>query len=237
MRLLALDTATAICRAAVLADGQVLGEYTGDRARSQAEQLPGALVGLLHATGLTLQDIDAYAVVAGPGSFTGLRIGIATIQGLALVTTRPVVAVSTLEILGHLASENEPEGTVVAAWMDARRGEVFTAVYRVERNPLFAPGRLTLVDPPAVGPPDVTLARWAADGMTPRVLAGDPVPVGAEWAPAVRQKPASSLAVAAGRLAVHRVAAGATCKPGDLGPLYVRRPDAVIAREKSGASR
>jgi tRNA threonylcarbamoyladenosine biosynthesis protein TsaB len=238
MRLLALDTTTATCRAALLAGDQVLGEYAGDRARSLAEQLPGALLDLLRTSGLTLQDVDAYTVVSGPGSFTGLRIGIATVQGLAFVTTRPVVAVSALEILGQLASEDEPEGTRVAAWMDARRGEVFTAVYRVEGRPLFTRDRLTLIDPPAVGAPDVTLARWAVEGTTPTVLAGDAVAASCgERPPAARQTLVSSLAVAAGRVAVHRVEAGETCGPADLRPLYVRRPDAILARERSGASR
>jgi tRNA threonylcarbamoyladenosine biosynthesis protein TsaB len=234
MRLLALDTTTAACRAAVLDGDRLLAESAGDRTRSQAEQLPGALFDLLLTAGLTLSDVDAYAVVSGPGSFTGLRIGIATIQGLAFVTGRPVVDVSALEILGHLASDGEREGTLVAAWMDARRREVFTAVYRVERGALLGPGRLTVIDPPAVGRGDVTLDRWASAGTMPAVLAGDGPVVPAA---AVRHKAAGSLAGAAGRLAMHRVRTGETCGPGDLRPLYVRRPDAVIARERTGAPR
>jgi tRNA threonylcarbamoyladenosine biosynthesis protein TsaB len=238
MHLLALDTTTAACRAAVLDGDQLLAESAGDRSRSQAEQLPGALFDLLVTAGLTLKDVDAYAVVAGPGSFTGLRIGIATIQGLAFVTARPVVAVSALDLLGHLASEGEREGTLVAAWMDARRREVFTAVYRVERAALLSPGRLTVIDPPAVARGDVALDRWASAGTMPVVLAGDgPVVPAAGQGAAVRHKAVGSLAVAAGRLAIHHVMAGETCGPGDVRPLYVRRPDAVIARERTGAPR
>jgi tRNA threonylcarbamoyladenosine biosynthesis protein TsaB len=236
MRLLALDTSTAICRAALLAGDEVLGEYAGTRGRSQAEQLPGALLDLLSASALSVGDVDAFAVVSGPGSFTGIRIGMATIQGLAVVTARPVVGVSALDVLGHLGSEGERSGALVGSWIDARRGEVFSAVYRVEEGSLFAPGRVTPIDVPAVETPEATLRRWSSAGLTPAVLAGDGVLPGGPPA-GLRQADIPSLVVAAARIAVHRIEAGATSGPADLAPLYVRRPDAILAREKLGASR
>ena len=102
--------------------------------------------------------IDLFAVASGPGSFTGLRIGIATIQGLALTTGRRIVAVSALEALAQ--SGGGAPGTFVAAWMDARRHDVFTALYRITDAPPFSPERLVEVEGPSAGDPAATLARW-----------------------------------------------------------------------------
>jgi tRNA threonylcarbamoyladenosine biosynthesis protein TsaB len=236
MRLLALDTTTAICRAALLAGDDVLGEYAGTRGRSQAEQLPGALLDLLRTSALSVGDVDAFAVVSGPGSFTGIRVGMATIQGFAVVTSRPVVGVSALDVLGHLGSDGEPAGALVAGWIDARRGEVFSAIYRVGEGSRFAPGRVTPIDAPAVETPEETLRRWTSAGLMPAVLAGDGVLPGGLPA-GLRQVDISSLVVAAGRIAAHRLETGVTSEPADLAPLYVRRPDAVLTREKLGASK
>src|SRR5829696_10078390 len=103
MLLLALDTTTAAGSIALWRDG-LIEEQRGDSARSHAQRLPGDLVALLAAHGLALRDVERYAVAAGPGSFTGLRIGIATVQGLALVNDRLVHAIGTLDLLAHDAA-------------------------------------------------------------------------------------------------------------------------------------
>src|SRR5262249_60630925 len=97
-----------------------------------------------------LADLALTAVASGPGSFTGLRIGIATVQGLAFVHGRSVFSVSALEALAHAASATLAPGTVIAAWMDAHRRDVFAAAYRVAAAPLFSPGRLEELDAPGV---------------------------------------------------------------------------------------
>src|SRR2546428_12424490 len=96
MRVLALDTTTRAGSVAIVNDGDVLVERLGDPERSHAERLPTDILIALDASGLAMSDIDIFAVSAGPGSFTGLRIGIATIQGLAFVNRRRVVPVSAL---------------------------------------------------------------------------------------------------------------------------------------------
>ena len=132
MLLLALDTTTAAGSVALWRDG-LIEERAGDPGRSHAERLPGDLMAILGAHGLAPRDVERYAVAAGPGSFTGLRIGIATIQGLALVGDRLVHAVGTLELLAHDAARasDAGAGTTIVAWMEAYRGEVFAARYRV----------------------------------------------------------------------------------------------------------
>ena len=101
MVILALDTTTKAGSCALWRDGALVEQRPGDAARTHAERLPGDLADLLAAHGLTVKDVDLYAVASGPGSFTGLRVGIATIQGLALVHGRKVVAVSALEALAQ----------------------------------------------------------------------------------------------------------------------------------------
>src|SRR5262245_23454403 len=81
VRILSLDTTTRDGSAALVDDDRVVEVRRGDASRSHAERLPGDLLSLVGAHGLTLGDIDVFAIAAGPGSFTGLRIGIATIQG------------------------------------------------------------------------------------------------------------------------------------------------------------
>src|SRR6185295_2259558 len=114
MRVLALDTSTRAGSAALVYDGRVVDERGGDGTRTHALRLPAEIVSLADANHWPLSTIDRYAVASGPGSFAGLRIGIATIQGLAFVHGRRVVAVPALEALAHAAGGDLPEGVLVA---------------------------------------------------------------------------------------------------------------------------
>jgi tRNA threonylcarbamoyl adenosine modification protein YeaZ len=118
MRVLALDTATDRATAALVADGVVL-ELGGDARGSAARDVLALVHGVLAGAGVTIADVDGVAVGTGPGSFTGLRIGIATGEALADGAGVPVAGVSTLHALLHHA----PDGAV--AVIDARRREVF----------------------------------------------------------------------------------------------------------------
>src|SRR5579862_5554902 len=101
---LALDTTTRVASCAVARDGVVLREDPCDPDRQLALQLPGALDDLLALAGVELRDVDAFAVATGPGSFTGLRIGIATMQGLAFAEEKPLIGVSGLAALRAVAA-------------------------------------------------------------------------------------------------------------------------------------
>jgi tRNA threonylcarbamoyl adenosine modification protein YeaZ len=171
-------------------------------------------------------------VASGPGSFTGLRIGIAAIQGLAFVTGRRIVAVSTLEALAQAGSDRLEPGSLVAAWMDARRRDVFSALYRVTPAAAFTRGRLVQMDPPMVAHPDAILERWASLGA-PDVFVGDGATMFASLLPKGSDvRPMPHLAAVIGRMAVDRGRAGESVPPGGVQPPYVRRPDAEIARDK-----
>ncbi len=236
MRVLALDTTTREGSAALVAADRVVGERRADPARSHAEQLPGELLLLTEACGVTIRDIDLFAVALGPGSFTGLRIGIATMQGLAFVTGRRLAGVSALEALAQSAAVDAAPGALVAAWMDAQRGEVYSALYRVADAPAFDAARLVELDPAAVASPEQTLARWAPIAE----LAGAAFTGGgaARYTELVRSRisgarlvGAPPLGAAIGRIALRRAAEAAN--PAAVRPLYVRRPDAELARDRA----
>ena len=237
MYVLALDTTTRDGSVALVDEHHVVEERRGDGARSHAERLPAELIAVAGSHGLSVSGIDLFAVASGPGSFTGLRIGIATIQGLALTTGRRIVAVSALEALAQ--SSGRTPGTLVAAWMDARRHDVFTALYRVTDAVPFSPERLVEVEGPSVGDPAATLTRWGSqihdlsvlfvgDGA---VLYGDAIANAAS--PGWKLLPETPLiAGAIGRMALARAERGNTIHPAAVHPLYVRRPDAEVDRER-----
>ena len=235
MRVLALDTTTRAGSVALVDDDRVIDERSGDGARTHALRLPGEITALAGANSVPLSTVDLYAVASGPGSFTGLRIGLATIQGFAFVHGRRIVGVPVLDALAHAASGALPSGALVAAWMDAHRHDVFASLYRVGEGPAFSRARLVEIDGPIVASPEATLARWAglAVGM-PRVFAGDgAVMYAAEIARDVAGAlvlPSPLLAGTIGRLAIAR--ASESLAPAAMRPLYVRRPDVEITRDE-----
>jgi tRNA threonylcarbamoyladenosine biosynthesis protein TsaB len=236
MLILALDTTTRAGSLALVRDDTVVESFVGDAARTHATRLPGDLLDCLGRHGCTLADVDLYGVAAGPGSFTGLRIGIATIQGLAFAQDRPVVAVSALDALAEAAGRGaltETEATTVLAWMDAQRAEVFGGLYRQKDctwNPLTAP---------TVGRPEAVLADWVAHlGDGPVIAAGDGAILYADLiadatkSRALVVRPVPALAPAIARLARAASLSGRATHPHAIRPVYIRRPDAELARDR-----
>jgi tRNA threonylcarbamoyladenosine biosynthesis protein TsaB len=228
--ILGLDTTTRSGSAAVLRDGEVLSDVSGDPALAHGQRLPADIGRALDAAGVSLDEVALLAVVAGPGSFTGLRIGIASIQGLAFSRGLAVVPVSALDALGRLTLRAADGRALVASWIDALRGEVFAALYdgSVDR-PLLAPSS---------APPAATLEAWAAPiGARPVVFAGDgavryrEVIAATLGARATVREPAPTLAAEAARIAAaHPERAVA---PHGIVPIYVRRPDVELARGRA----
>lgn len=222
MLILALDTTTNAGSAALVRDGHVAREEAGDRSRPQAARLPGELAGLLERTGVALAEIDAFAVGTGPGSFTGLRVGIATMQGLAMATGKPLFGISAFDALARIAAAAR-----VAVWVDAWRGDVYAAVYEDGLE----------VGPPTVDRPEAILARLSGG---PVLFTGDGAAVhGAVIRAALggrarfAEPVAPLLAGAMGEMAAHGFAAGHRPPPDAILPLYVRRPDAELARDRA----
>jgi tRNA threonylcarbamoyladenosine biosynthesis protein TsaB len=221
MLILSLDTTTRAGSCALLRDDLLLREHSGDGSRDQAERLPGDLAALLDREGSALEAIDAFAVATGPGSFTGLRVGIATMQGLAMATGKPLIGVSAFDALGSLAA-----GDRVATWIDAWRGEVFAAVYEHGQQ----------AGPPVVAPPDLLLEQL--DGR-PTLFTGDGASVyearirttlGA--AARFTTPIAPPLAGAVAALAARAFRRGERPLPHAIRPIYVRRSDAELAADR-----
>ena len=243
MIILALDTTSAAGSAAIVRDGAVILEREGDPSRTHGERLPLELMAILRDAGVTLADVDRFAVVTGPGSFTGLRVGIATIQGLALARRKVVTPVSAFEALisslkagaTYPRTPNiESQTSNLAVWIDAHRREVFGAMYAADGRP---------IEPPTALPPDATLDAWMRTMETgARVrFAGD----GAlRYADVIRARlgdravlpgTVPPLAGAAGRIAAAEPARGVV--PHAIVPLYVRRSDAELARDRARSDR
>ena len=144
MMILAIDSAANLCSAALYDDaaGRVAGECVEDIGRGHAERMMAVIDAALAEGGSTLDRVDKIAVTIGPGSFTGIRVGVATARGLALALGVPAVGVTTLEALA--AQALEPGGArPVMAVLDARRGEVFAQLFAPEGKPLSLPSSLT----------------------------------------------------------------------------------------------
>jgi tRNA threonylcarbamoyladenosine biosynthesis protein TsaB len=236
MRVLALDTTTRALSAAVVEDDRVLAQHESDATRTHAERLPADLLAVLATAGLDVGSVDVFAVAAGPGSFTGLRIGIATMQGLAFVRRKRMVAVPVFDALAHVAAARAAPDAVVATWIDAHRRDVYTAAYRVVTAPPYARGRVVVLDGPAVGDPRAILDRWSTSGIDPEIFIGSGArfyaDVIAEGAPRRVVCDTPPLAATIGLVAAERARAGESVDPAAVQPMYVRRPDAEVARDQ-----
>ena len=227
MLILALDTTSRAGSVAVIRDGTVVVEFEGSASMTHGARLPAELMRACERAGVAVTSLDVLAVAAGPGSFTGLRIGIATVQGLAMALGIRIVPVSTLEAIAAAAGEAPPR---VAAWMDALRGEVYAQVFESAEGGQVRP----LVDAMA-GPPAVVLAAHARllDGTA---FHGDGAGRysdeirAATGAGAHIAGTARPLAGAIGLVAAanpHRAVL-----PHAVVPIYVRRPDVEITRDR-----
>jgi tRNA threonylcarbamoyladenosine biosynthesis protein TsaB len=214
---LALDTATDQGSLALLEEGQVLGELTLDTPGSFLVHLLPALDTLLARTRRRLDEVGAIGVSQGPGNFTGLRLGLATAQGLALSLTIPVVPVPTLEVVAAPWAGNPHP---VAALMDAKRGEIYLGRFDCRGEypePLSEPERLAVTDLPSRLKPPLLLTgpglRPYKDSLAEALAPGiDLAPEGL-WYP---------LAATVGRLGRRRLAQGLAVAPPQLTPLYLR---------------
>jgi tRNA threonylcarbamoyladenosine biosynthesis protein TsaB len=231
MLVLALDTTTRGGSCAVARDGVVIEERAGDAARPHDARLPGDLMALLAETSIRLGDIDVYAVATGPGSFTGLRIGIATMQGLAFADDKPLIGITAFDALADSAPADAQR---TAIWIDAWRGDVYAALYD-------AHGELQA---PVVQPPAAALAPLRSSGTdgaargAPVFFIGDAVDVYRDVirdalgeAARLADPVAPLLAGTIAKLATARALAGDRPAPHAIRPLYVRRPDAELARD------
>ena len=234
MWVLALDTSSPGGAVALLRDDEPAVERAGDPALSHAERLPRAIADVLAEAGLQPSALDLLAVASGPGAFTGLRVGLATVQGLALALDRPAIGVSALAAAAWRAFAGEPAMTVCGVWLDAARGDVFAAAFGRPAAPL-PDWPLVELAAASVATPALTLHEW--HGVVPRARAAA--------AGTGRTRPRRGLRGRAshrcrrgaaggrrGRIGRRAHLAGHSGPPHALTPLYVRRPDAEVERDR-----
>jgi tRNA threonylcarbamoyladenosine biosynthesis protein TsaB len=131
MKILALDTATVSCSVAVVEGANLLGEVTSVTGQTHSRHLMRMVREVLELAGMTMAQLDGLAVTQGPGSFTGLRIGISTVKGLAVATGKPAMGVNCLDAL---ATQVESDARLICPLIDARRNELYYALYRPGRG-------------------------------------------------------------------------------------------------------
>jgi tRNA threonylcarbamoyladenosine biosynthesis protein TsaB len=226
MKLLTIDTSTNTCSVALSCDGRLVGEYLLDMQRTLSERLLAGVEMLLAGAGLTVQDVDGFGVALGPGSFTGLRVGIATVKGLAMATGKPVAGFSSLAMLAmNLPWADAP----VCPMFDARKKEVYTGLYRCRVLPIP-------ILPDCVISPEAFLEQL--DG--PVIFIGDGAEryreiIQSRLGDRARFTPASVTqprAAAGAVLAETEFVRGRYVSPAALAPLYIRPSEAELARQQ-----
>ena len=230
MRLLGFDTATTACSAALWAEGEVTGHRRIEAGGRYAEALVPMLREVAAEGGTTLAAIDRFAVTVGPGSFTGIRIGLATARGLALALKRPLIGLSTLEVLAAGVPAGECDGPVLAA-LDAGRGRLYAQLFDRSLRALCPPQALAAEALPGF---------VAAGNGSPLAVVGTGQEVAlAALAPGIEARPASGSPTPDARVLVRCAAARAEAEADGKGsvtapvrPLYLReagaRPKARI---------
>jgi tRNA threonylcarbamoyladenosine biosynthesis protein TsaB len=227
VKILTIDTSTTTNSVAVTVDGHLLAEYLVNPDRNNSSSLMTGLDLVMTSAGLTVDSLDVIGVTLGPGSFTGVRIGIATVKGLALASGKPVVAFSSLAMLAM----NLPYAAYpVCPMFDAKKNEVYAALYRCRELPE------KLLDE-CVAPPADLLAQIrvptlfiGSGALRYRDLIVDTLGEMAIFVPSVCHQPR---AAAGAILAADLYSRGEFTSPGDaLVPSYLRASEAELARMK-----
>lgn len=231
MKILALDSSGLVASAALAEDDNLLAEYTVNNKKTHSQTLLPMVEEIVRVTDTELSDVDAIAVAAGPGSFTGLRIGAATVKGLALALEKPIVPVPTLE---GLAYNLWGSSDLICPIMDARRNQVYTGLYRFDKG-----GLVTVMDQRPLDIDELTELLLQKEENV--IFAGDGIQVyrarimekmpDAQFAPAhMNKQRAGSIAFAG----ANRFARGQFIDGDSFAPEYLRVPQAERERKEKG---
>ena len=225
MKILAIDSSALVASVALCEDERVLAEYTLNNGNTHSETLLPMIENVLSALSISASDVDVFAVSEGPGSFTGVRIGVATIKGLAFSSGKPCVGVSTLEALAYNLRSHK--GIIVPV-MNARRSQVYTAIFESDGNELK---RLLPDSAMAISELDELLCKYSQDVY----LCGDGYDISVDgfektkvcFVPE-RLRLQSGASVAS--VALKKYKDGDTCSDRELGVQYLRPSQAERER-------
>lgn len=231
MKILSVDSSAIVASVALCEDGCLLAEYTLNNKNTHSETLLPMIESLLSFFSMEIGDIDLFAVSSGPGSFTGVRIGTATVKGLAFASNKPCIGVSTLEAIAYNLRFHKG---LVCPVMNARRSQVYTAIFRSDGEKLE---RLTDDLAISIAELDTMLAEYSED----TVLAGDGYDIcvagfeKAELRPVPeRLRHQSAFSVAEAALAAYK--SGKYCSDAELGVEYLRPSQAERERAEREAA-
>ena len=238
MILLAFDTAQGALSAALFDAGSHVANGAGQesepvllshvfeaRARGHAERLLPALEEVLAEAGLGFADLDALAVTVGPGTFTGLRVGLAAARGLALARKLPCIGVTTLEAVAEPVALQH--GDRVAVSFDARREEVYFQIFDENQGVVTEPALLPLEIAAENAAQHTGAAKLVLAGTGAALLAERLLPMGVEALPADTRPQPDARAI--GRIAIRRIGErGLDAFRVPPAPLYIRAPDAKL---------
>jgi tRNA threonylcarbamoyladenosine biosynthesis protein TsaB len=219
MKVLALDTSLNACSVALVdsATGMVLAGESGTMARGHAETLMPMVSRVMATAALRFSDIDRIAVTIGPGTFTGIRVGLAAARGLALAAGKPLIGIGTLEAHGAaLAASAQPLHEPFAIALDARRGEVYLQAFEPHGN--------AIIEPCALAPDEA--ARRLAGAVSSLHGSGAALINEAAERLGLAALPAHSLPPGPDLMATARLAATRPLPEVPPAPLYLRAPDA-----------
>jgi tRNA threonylcarbamoyladenosine biosynthesis protein TsaB len=225
---LSIDTCDFRGSVAALSEQTVLGLAAHETREDYSSWLLRTVQNVLKGVALSLKDVDAYAVAAGPGSFTGVRVGLTTVKAWAEVYKKPVAAVSRLEAIAAQAAGGE---SYLGAFADAQRGQVFGAVYRAKDGTLTRVGEEMVIAPQKF----VEAAAELCGGERISWVSTDPAHVAATAAWKDReirgeriQEVSATLAAIIGRIGLRQWKEGKATDALGLDANYVRRSDAEI---------
>ncbi len=230
MKILCLEGTARIASCAILSDGKVLAEYTvHPGGLSHSELLLPMCHSLLTSCGLSVCDIDLFACTVGPGSFTGVRIGVSTVKGLAFDKRKPCAEVSSLEALAECLA---PLKGILCPVMDARRAQVYNALFRNTGD-----GTVRLTEDRAIALDELARELLTLASDEPVYLVGDGYDIAREALLAAGVTLADTpvalrgqSAAAAGRCAYRMACEGRLVSDEELRPLYLRLPQAERER-------
>jgi tRNA threonylcarbamoyladenosine biosynthesis protein TsaB len=227
MYILGIETSTMVGSVAIITEDRLIAEYTLNIETTHAERLMSAIDHLLQAVSLCIQDIDGVAVGLGPGSFTGLRIGVTTAKGLAYSIRKPIMAISSLDAL---ASQYLFTDFLICPMLDARKREVYMAFYRNTGAVVERLSEYTVIAPERLLREITEPVLFLGDGVfSYRRYIETTLGQYALFADAAHLLPRGSLIA---KLGYDRLMADDYDDCFALTPLYVRKSDAEIYWEK-----
>lgn len=134
MKVLSVDSSSVTASVALVEDEKIIAEFFMDAGLTHSQTLAPMIDSILSYSGTKPSDVDLYAVTTGPGSFTGLRIGVSTIKAMALANNKPCAQISSLEALAY---NSLGKNTLVCASLDARRDQIYSALFRIKNNEVY----------------------------------------------------------------------------------------------------